>query len=161
MAAIRKPTGAATPRQAETSFDELADLYLTRTRSPSKASWRVDAQLLAFDARPRWGKRSAASITRQDVIKLLFDVAARAPVQANRLRTILAKLFGWAFDSGLIENNPTYRVKAPTKEGKGKTRVLNDAEIRALWHAVGRINALPGVRAGLQMLMLSANAPAK
>ena len=36
--------------QAETSFDELADLYLTRYARPSKASWRVDQQMLAFDA---------------------------------------------------------------------------------------------------------------
>ena len=39
-------------------------------------------------------------------------------------------MFSWASDSGLLDDNPMLGVKRPTREGKGKTRVLNDQEIR-------------------------------
>ena len=147
--------------QAQLSFNDLADLYLSRYAKPSKASWRVDQRLLAVDVRPPWGKRPAASLIRADVARLLFDVAARAPIGANRLRTVLSKLFNWAVNSGLLDLNPMLGVKRPSREGRGKTRALDDAEIGRIWHALGAADARPGVIAALKVLLLLGQRPAE
>ena len=121
---------------AAMTFNELADLYIERYARRSKSSWRKDQQMLSLDVRPAWGVRPAASITRADAAKLLFDVAARAPVAANRLRSILSKLFTWSVDNALLDDNPMLGTRSPTREGRGKSRTLNDQEIKVLWRAL-------------------------
>jgi integrase len=114
---------------------------------------------LRTNARPAWGKREAASITSQDAARLLFDVVASAPISANRLRSVLVKLFGWASDSALLTVNPMLGVKKPHREGKGKTRTLTDPEIRVLWHALEKTAAAPGIIAALKSLLLLGQRP--
>ena len=58
----------------ELTFDALADLYIERYAKRQKASWKNDEGYLRANARPAWGKRSAASITSQDAARLLFEV---------------------------------------------------------------------------------------
>ena len=143
------------------TFDHLADLYIERYAKTSKASWQVDQRLLARDVRPLWGKRSAAAIVRKDATQLLFEVAARAPIGANRLRTVLLKLFNWSVDSGLLDNSPMTGVKRLTREGRGKTRALDDVEIGVLWRAFGESNERPEVIAALQVLLLLGQRPSE
>ena len=152
-----RETLRAAPEQL--TFDALADLYIERYAKRQKASWKNDAGYLRANARPAWGKRNAASITSQDAARLLFDVVAVAPVSANRLRSVLVKLFGWACDSALLAANPIMGVKKPHREGKGKTRTLNDPEIRVLWHAFGSATAAPGILAALKSLLLLGQRP--
>ena len=144
---------------AELTFDALSDLYLERYARRQKASWQADARYLRADARPAWGLRKASTITRQDAARLLFSVAARAPVVANRLRSVLVKLFGWAVDSALLEDSPMLGTKKPHREGRGKTRALNDSEIRVLWHALDNADTAPGIVAALKVLLLTGQRP--
>ncbi|WP_396604983.1 tyrosine-type recombinase/integrase [Bradyrhizobium sp. YCK136] len=144
---------------AELTFDALADLYIERYAKRQKASWKNDEGYLRAKARPAWGNRVATSITSQDVARLLFDVVEVAPVSANRLRSVLVKLFGWAADSALLSTNPMLGVKKPHREGKGKTRNLNDAEIRVLWQALEKAEAAPGIVAALKCLLLLGQRP--
>ena len=143
----------------ELTFDALADLYIERYAKRQKASWKNDEGYLRAKARPAWGKREAASITSQDVARLLFDVVASAPISANRLRSVLVKLFGWACESALLAVNPMLGVKKPHREGKGKTRTMNDPEIRVLWHALESATAAPGILAALKSLLLLGQRP--
>ena len=46
----------------------------------------------------------------------------------------LRKLFNWALESDLIAANPCAGVK-PRAPEKSRDRVLNDAELKALWRA--------------------------
>jgi integrase len=101
----------------------------------------------------------AASITSQDVARLLFEVVEAAPVSANRLRSVLVKLFGWAADSALLASNPMLGVKKPHREGRGKTRTLNDQEIRVIWQAFEKAEAAPGIVAALKTLLLLGQRP--
>jgi integrase len=141
------------------TFDALADLYIERYARRQKASWKNDEGYLRTNARPAWGKRDAASITSQDAARLLFEVVADAPVSANRLRSVLAKLFGWACESALLSSNPMLGVKKPHREGRGKTRTLTDPEIRVLWHALENTTAAPGIVAALKSLLLLGQRP--
>ena len=144
---------------AELTFDALADLYIERYAKRQKASWKNDEGYLRAKARPAWGKRVAASISSQDVARLLFEVVEAAPVSANRLRSVLVKLFGWAADSALLPANPMLGVKKPHREGKGKTRTLSDPEIRVLWRAIDKAEAAPGIVAALKSLLLLGQRP--
>ena len=144
---------------AELTFDALADLYIERYAKRQKASWKNDQNYLRANARPAWGKRNAASITSQDAARLLFDLVAVAPISANRLRSVLVKLFGWACEGALLSSNPMLGVKKPHREGKGKTRTLNDQEIRVLWHALEKAKAAPGIVAALKSLLLLGQRP--
>ena len=98
-------------RRTELTFDALAEGYLEHYAKRQKASWKNDEGYLRR-ARRAWGKRNAGSITRQDAARLLFDVVVVAPVSANRLRSVLVKLFGWAVDSGLLTASPMLGVGA-------------------------------------------------
>jgi integrase len=141
------------------TFDELADFYIERYAKRQKASWKNDEGYLRANARPIWGKRKAASITSQDAARLLFDVVARSPISANRLRSVLVKLFGWACESALLAENPMLGVKKPHREGKGKTRTLRDDEIKVLWHGLDQAKAAPGIVAALKTLLLLGQRP--
>ena len=71
----------------------------------------------------------------------------------------MSKLFGWSVDSGLLESNPMLGVRAPTKEGRGKTRALTDAEIWTLWRALETADALPGIVSALKLILILAQRP--
>jgi integrase len=141
------------------TFDALADLYIERYAKRQKASWKNDQGYLRANARPAWGQRNATTITSQDAARLLFHVVAVAPISANRLRSVLVKLFGWACDSALLSSNPMLGVKKPHREGKGKTRTLNDQEIKVLWRALEKAKAAPGIVAALKTLLLLGQRP--
>jgi integrase len=87
--------------------------------------------------RAKWGDRPVASITDDDIATLLEEIAADAPVSANRTQSVLHKLFAWAKEPGLkfVTLNPCSDMKRRGKE-KSKDRVLNDEEIRKLWQGL-------------------------
>lgn len=162
---IRKGADPAAERQAARAqaaamtFNELVGLFVERYARPSTSSWRATQRYLRADVCPHWGGRPAASITRRDATTLLFTIAARAPVGANRVKAILSKLFNWATDNGLLDTSPMYGVRSPTREGRGRTRVLSDFEIATLWHALDRANVMPGPMAALRIVLLTAARP--
>jgi integrase len=74
-------------------------------------------------------------VTRRDVADLLTSVAASSgPVMANRLRSSLVAMFGWAMRAGRAETNPAaFTNKEPEK---ARSRVLSDAELAKVWAAL-------------------------
>jgi integrase len=121
-------------RAAET-FAELAADYIERHAKREKRSWRKDVLILEKDVLPRFGNRKAKDITRREIIGLLDDIVARgAPIQANRTLEIVRKLFNWAVSRDIVDASPCYRVPKPSSENRSD-RVLNDEEIRDVWHA--------------------------
>jgi len=83
---------------------------------------------------PKWGERPITEITRKDVMQVLDEIAARAPVQANRTLTAVSKLFNWALDRDIIQASPVVRIPKPGKE-TDRDRCLTDDEVRAIWSA--------------------------
>ncbi|MBY5443767.1 tyrosine-type recombinase/integrase [Rhizobium leguminosarum] len=136
-------------------FDRLCDLYIARLPE-LKGSWEQDRGYINRDCRPAWGKRLAASITTADGATRLLEIAKRAPVAANRVRSASMKLFGWAVEQGLLDFNPMAGTKKPTRERKeGVDRTLSDAEFVVLWRAIETATLAPGLRAALQVLALT------
>jgi integrase len=78
------------------------------------------------------------TITRKDIAaRLVVIKRGHGTVTAQRARTALSSMFGWAMRQGLVEHNATINAgDLPTS--KPRERVLNDQELVAIWNASGR-----------------------
>jgi integrase len=74
------------------------------------------------------------TITRKDIAARLIVIARGGTVAAARARATIAAFFVWCLQMGLVESNPCIGVVKP-KDTEGRSRVLGDAELAALWRA--------------------------
>ena len=114
---------------------ELGEEYIEKHCRPNKRSWFEDERVFQHDVLPMWGDRKASSITRADVNLLLDQIALRAPIQANRTFAFVRAMFRFAESRDYVPVSPCHGVKARTKE-RTRDRVLEQAEIRGLWHGL-------------------------
>jgi integrase len=140
------------------TFDALADRYLSEYAKARKASWKDDQQRLAR-ARESFGHREAATITRREFISFLDDVKRTAPVQANRIQSLVCGLLNWAAEGELIDANPISGLRKRAKE-TASTRTLSDDEIRVLWRALENTKeASADIAVALRVLLLVGQRP--
>jgi integrase len=77
------------------------------------------------------------TVKRRDIASCLVAISRKnGSVTAARARASLSALFTWAMQAGLTETNPVIGAVQP-KDSEGRSRVLSDAELAALWHASG------------------------
>ena len=77
------------------------------------------------------------TVKRKDIASCLVAITRKnGSVTAARARASLSAFFTWAMQAGLTETNPVIGAIQP-KDSKGRSRVLSDAELAALWHASG------------------------
>ena len=140
------------------SFGALAAAFLVHYAQPNKESWRDDAQNLRSYVLPYWRDLPAASITRAMVHARLDAIAERgserrgprptpvptpdglvplaAPVQANRVLSLISVVFNFGLDRGWVEHHPAYRIGKRTETPA--TRWLDRDEVLAVWDACER-----------------------
>jgi integrase len=74
-------------------------------------------------------------IHRKDIAaRVVVIMRERGSPTAARARGALGTFFTWCMRMGLCESNPTIGSVAPAA-GDGRSRVLSDAELAAIWHA--------------------------
>jgi integrase len=140
-------------RRADT-FADLAALYIEKHAKPMKRTWREDQRKIEKNLLPRWRNLKPSDITRRDVIRLLDAVVDRgAPVEANRIRAVVSKIFNFGIRRGIVEANPAFMVENPGVETP-RDRVLSDEEIRKIWAAAA--NERPPVFDVLRIGLLTA-----
>jgi integrase len=77
------------------------------------------------------------TITRKDVAARLIAITREnGSVTASRARTAVNTFFIWTMQMGLVEANPVIGTIQP-KDSEGRSRVLTDAELAAVWRACG------------------------
>ena len=122
--------------QRRNSFGKVAaefmDDHAKGLRTCDEMQRMLDRELL-----PAWSDRPIASITRAEVKALLRAKAQVAPIAANRLASLISKLFNWALDEEIVTASPAVRLKR-TEEHE-RERSLSEDEIRVLWPALDRI----------------------
>ncbi len=111
---------------------EFMDDHAKGLRTCDEMQRMLDRELL-----PAWSDRPIASITRAEVKALLRAKAQVAPIAANRLASLISKLFNWALDEEIVTASPAVRLKR-TEEHE-RERSLSEDEIRVLWPALDRI----------------------
>jgi integrase len=129
-------------RTAETIGD-LAELYIEKWAKPKKRSWKADDNLLRRKVLPTWRHRAIVDITRRDCLTLVELVAATAPIVANRVASLLSKLFNFALDRGLVPVSPATRIPRPGQE-RQRDRVLTDDDLRTLWQSFDGLEPMMG-----------------
>jgi len=140
-------------RNAET-FKFVAQDFIDRYAKRNKKSWQEDQRVIGHDLLPFFGAVRAKEITRRDVNALLERKAQTAPVQANRMRSLLNKVFRWAIKTGEfgIENNPVYLTDLPGGKESERDRVLTEEEIKRVCKALEKEREADKAHRKYQML---------
>jgi integrase len=112
----------------------MASDYIERHLKRNTRRWRDAEQMLARDVLPQWGSRLATDITRRDVLDLIDGIVDRSPVSANRVLSLIRRMYNWGIDRSIVEANPAAGIKPPHREHP-RDRILADDEIRQLWVA--------------------------
>ena len=147
---IRKGADPAAERQAARAqaaamtFNELVGLFVERYARRSTVLLAGYSALSARRVCPHWGAGRPLRSPGAMPSTLLFTIADRAPVGANRVKAILSKLFNWAIDAD-CSTPARCTASAPDQGGpRPHAGSLSDLEIATLlWHALDRANACP------------------
>jgi integrase len=124
---------AKTKQEAVETFEATLRLYLAAKGLRPRSRIEVERHLLKNAASLH--RRPLAQVSKREVATVLAAVAERSgTVQANRTRASLSAFFAWSCRRGLTDANPvafTERHKEASRD-----RVLSDAELRRVWHAL-------------------------
>lgn len=86
------------------------------------------------------------------MLDLLDAIVDRgAGVMANRTLALVSRIFTFGIERGIVEANPAYRVRRPTRE-RTRQRVLTSDEIRRVWNATFFEGPLMGATFRLRLL---------
>jgi integrase len=123
-------------KEAETFGGEV-ERYLARRRPSMKprSFEEVERHLLSH-AKPLHRSRLGEIDRRTIALRLAEIETASGPTARNRVRSSLSTFFSWAVKEGLLEINPV-AATGKADEGGSRERVLTDAELSAIWKAVG------------------------
>lgn len=139
------------------TFGELAAAFLRHRRAGGESRLGEVERILTADVLPALGERQAAEIRPADVAAILDAAVERgSPVQANRIRAHLARIFRFGLERELVESNPAQVLSRPARE-RSRDRVLSDAELVALWRLLEIRH--PTVRHLFRVLLLTALRP--
>ena len=117
--------------------DRFIKLYVAKKNRPSTLQ-QVE-RILDTEVLPVWKGKSIHDITKEDVLKLLDDIADDRPTLANRTLAIVRKWFNWMIDRNILKTaSPCAGVKPPSSENS-RERVLSTEEIKSLWHACDQV----------------------
>jgi integrase len=151
-----KALDAKRARKAAPTFsDLLSELWEVELRQ--KKSGAETRRLLEKDVTPVWGRKRVQDITRRDIVLLLDDIRARAPVTANRVHGALGRTFNFAAERGIIVDSPCTRIRKLVE--RPRERVLTDDEIRAFWHGLDAVDIYPTTRLALRLILITGQRP--
>jgi integrase len=136
----------AEERAKRDSIEALAYDYIEHYAKPHKKSWRDDQSMLRNEVLPVWKGRPASSITRRDCRELVRAIANRpAPIYANRIISLLSKMFRWAVKEEVIDTSPAMDLEKPGAEASDRTdresSAYSDDEVRTIWKATEELPA--------------------
>jgi integrase len=131
------PQAAKVERRSEGTLRAAIDDYITlkRTKVRSRTMREVERYLRGPHFKSLHS-RPLASITLKDVAACLTRISAQnGSVTAGRARTTLSAFFVWALGEGLADANPVIGTNRPDVDSKPRDRVLDVAELVAVWKA--------------------------
>lgn len=114
----------------------LCDAYITRHAS-NKKTGDEDVRRINQRVLPAWSSHKIQSITRQDVIKLHDKIGRNAPYEANRVLSLVSKLFNFAVHMEMIDGNHQNPASGVTKfKEKKRDRFVTPSELPKLVEAI-------------------------
>lgn len=144
--------------RAAMTVKALMDEYIELWAKPRKRSWKEDERMILHDILPKWGGRKAKDIKRHDVVTLLDSIVARpAPITANRVLSLIHKVFKFSIQRGMLQINPCAGLIKPSPERR-KNHVLTGPEIARFWNGLGN-DMTPTTEAVLKTILATGQRP--
>jgi integrase len=113
---------------------------------------RETERMLDKDVLPSWGEKRIQDISKRDVLELLRAIQDRGGgLTANRVLSVVKRLFNWCIEQDILAASPGASVKRPLPE-TSRERVLTDDEILRLWQPLDRVEGPFGPFAKLLLL---------
>jgi integrase len=117
------------------TLGDLVPKYLSEREGELRASSHTEVTRYLTRAWRPLHAHAIDAITRQNVVEIVDDLARDSgKVAADRARTSLSALFGWAIDRGYLDINPTLNVRARA-HNTARDRVLSETELVEVWNA--------------------------
>ena len=131
----KDPAGDRRAERDALTVADLVDQFFDQY-AKEKRTGKRQHQMLVKDVLPIIGRSKAAAVTRRDIGRITDRMTGRGvTIGASRTFEIVRKMFGWAVEQGLIEQNPCVGMKKPFQTRK-RERVLSSDEIRAVWNGL-------------------------
>ena len=126
-------------RKLQTTFASVAEDFIQRHVKGQRRARDTEREIRK-ELVERWEARPVSDITREDVVRLVEEIADRpAPYLAHIVLGHLRSLFNWAINRGTygLESSPCDRIKPAAIIGPKvpRQRVLEDPELASLWRA--------------------------
>ncbi|WP_454885920.1 tyrosine-type recombinase/integrase [Sphingomonas oryzagri] len=132
-------TGSRSIVREDLTLRQLVDAYVAKHLKPNARSWKnIQGYFLGSKKRPsrmhHLLSRPISEIEKRQIVDLIDGVMAEGKPQAavNLLRYI-KMLFNWAADRDIVPANPFERIRPPARTQE-RDRILDDAEIAAVWY---------------------------
>jgi integrase len=123
-------------RAAETVGGAIA-LYLTRQRARLRPRSFASVERHLMRTAKVLHRMTLTEVDRRAIAAVLTRVEAGASgATVNRTRTSLLGFFTWAVHQGLLDSNPVSGTEH--RDEVGRDRLLEDAEIAAIWAGLGQ-----------------------
>ena len=136
--ALEKARRAIEATATALTLGSVVDRYLDTKRGELRHNTYRAAKLHLMGHWKPLAGRPIGSIGRSDVAAVLQTlVKERGRIAAARSRANLSALFSWAMSEGLVDGNPTTGTNQPDRGVRARERVLNNAELVAVWKAAG------------------------
>ena len=145
------------------SFREVAKEWLTKTSKDGRAEVTVEkvSWLLGF-ALDDLGEKSVRTISSRDVLGVLRKVEARGRIEsANRLRSVVGRVFRYAIATDKAENDPTVALRGAiaTPVVRHRPAIVDEKPFGALLRAVWGFEGLATIRFALKLMAYLAPRP--
>jgi integrase len=143
---VRAQYALAAPTPAVRTVSMVAEEFLRRhTDERNGERWSKEVRrILAKDILPVIGAKPIAEVAKADIRDMIDRIAdgdgkrAPAPIQANRVLSVCAKLCRWSLGRDYIAVDPTAGLPKPGNETK-RGRVLSDDELARVWRAASEL----------------------
>src|SRR5262245_3260422 len=136
QAAVQAGQDPRTYRAAAMTVATLAENYLAKHVRPNLRSAKQVERRLRKNVVPVIGGVRLADLHRRDVNRVLDQIMGRGrPIETNRVFGDVRAMLRWAVARGDLDRDPVQGMDAPSP-ARSRDRVLNDAEIAKLWHAL-------------------------
>ncbi|MHB8766397.1 MAG: tyrosine-type recombinase/integrase [Deferrisomatales bacterium] len=143
--------GVTVAELAKHFLSDFAEVHL-KPRTVGEYKRQLDTHI-----RPRWGRRLAKSIRREDVSRLHREVSKKAPFQANRTVMLVAAMFREGKREGLLPEgsvNPAHDVRLHNEKERKRDRFVKEGELPSLVQAINE-HPSPYVRGALWLYILT------
>lgn len=145
-------------RRREHTFASVADDFVADCHRRGVSRVREIERQIKRELLPHWGRRAVTDICKSNVLGIIDGILARGvPYQAHHTLGYISRIFNFALERGDaygLERSPCDRLRPAKIIGpkEPRTRILSNAELRALWHVCVKLGYPIGPCVQLMML---------